>query len=507
VVGALLVPAAARAQSSAPAVESLQAGYRLLYNGEKNAAVAHFDGLVKGRPDDVASRYGWLMAERGRLKDAALRPAFEKALDALIAQTEKRYDKNSKDAEALFYLANTHFLRAEYRFTYDKGMWGAARDGASAKGYIEKYIKLHPENADAYLVLGMYNYYVDIAPTFIKFVSFFLFLPGGDRVQGLKQVERAAADGPLFGPVAKTMLVEIYSELEGRGTEAVAIGEQLTKQYPANDELAFKVAGIMAGPLVEDRARAAAAYQALIDRRRNDKTPEGVGSYYNAILWLAQLRRDEWRVDEAIATLNPVIASNVATPDWVMPRFLLARASYRTTLNDPAADEDAKRVANDPAMGGFKGNATSLITQIAQRRASGEAATVAALIPGNRLTVEGKWDEALRAFEPVRAKDPQHPIVRYRLAYLDFARGRVDAALPVFTSLAAAPKTVAEQVRAMAQLYVGRIHDLAQRRQVAKAAYEKAIDRFPQQAYVVDAAKVGLITPYRRAATARAPGD
>jgi tetratricopeptide (TPR) repeat protein len=499
-------PAAVQAQSPAPA-EPLQAGYRLLYAGEKHAAAAHFDNLLKTNPDNVPLRYGWLMAERQRLDDAALRPKFEKAIDALIALTEKRYDKNSKDGEALFYLANSHFLRAEYRFSYDKGMWGAARDGASAKGLIEKYIKLEPGNTDAYLVLGMYNYYVDIAPTFIKFISFFLFLPGGDRVQGLKQVERAAAEGALFAPVAKTMLVEIYSEYEGRGTEALAVGEQLHKQYPTNDELSFKIAGILGGPLIEDRPRASAVYQGIIDRRRGDTTKEGASAYYNAVFAQAQLKRDEWRVADAIAALTPIIDAKVTTPDWVTPQALLARASYRNTLNDATGDEDAKRVATDPQMGPWKDRANNLIKQITDRRASGEAAVVASLIPGNRLTVEGRWDDAQRAYEPVRANNPQNPIVRYRLAYLDFSRGRLDAAMPVFTSLAAAGKSVNEQVRAQAQLYIGRIHDLGGRRADAKKAYEKVIDGFPRQGFAVNAAKVGLLTAYRRPTTAHTPGD
>src|SRR5262245_22060254 len=502
----LATPRAAAAQST-PGADPVQAGYQLLYAGNKNAAAAHFDSLVKAKPDDVPARYGWLMAERQRLDDAALRPNFEKAINALIAQTEKRVDKNSKDAEALFYLANSHFLRAEYRFSFDKGMWGAARDGANAKGYIEKYIKLSPQNADAYLVLGMYNYYVDIAPTLIKFVSFFLFLPGGDRTEGLKQIERAAADGTLFAPVAKSMLVEIYSDFEGRGTDAIAIGQRLRDQYPTNDELAFKVAGILGGPLIEDRTRAAAVYQSIIDRRRGDTTKDGASAYYNAVLSQAQLKRDEWRVQDAIATLNPIIETKVTTPDWVMPRFLLQRASYRNTLNDPVAEEDAKRVANDAGMAGFKDNANNLIKQITDRRASGEAAMVASLIPGNRLTAEGRWDDAQKAFEPVRASNPQNPMVRYRLAFLDFSRGAVDAAMPVFTALAASGKSVNEQIRAQAQLYVGRIYDLGGRRAEAKKAYEKVVDDFPQQGYAVGAAKVGLLTAYRRPTTAHTPGD
>jgi tetratricopeptide (TPR) repeat protein len=502
-LGVLAAAAPARAQS--PAADPIQEGYRLLYSGEKGAAVRHFDDLLTARPDDLPARYGWLMAERPRLNDAARRPAFEKALDAFITLADKRYDKSSQDAEALFYLAQSHLMRGEYRFSYDKGMFGAARDGANAKSCIETYIKQHPENGDAYFVLGMYNYYVDILPTFAHFMRFLLFLPGGNRVEGLKQIERAAAQGPLFGPIAKTILLDIYSSLEGRGTDAVTVGEQLQRQFPTNDELAFKVAGIYAGPLVEDRARAAVVYQGILDRRRGDKSTEWAGSQYNAILGLANLRRDEWRIDEAIAMLAPTIDAKVGTPDWVLPQFLIRRASYRAVLNDPAAGEDAQRVLNDPQLGQGRVGATNVLKQIEDRKASGEAVAVASLVPGNRLVAEGKWDEAQRAYEPLRARDPQNPWIRYRLAFLDFSRGRTDAALPVFTALSAGGKIVAENIRAQSLLHIGRIHDLAGRRADARKAYQKVVDDFPKLA-AASTAKVGLITPYHRPVTIVASG-
>ena len=59
-------------------------------------------------------------------------------------------------------------VRAAYRFNHDKGMWGAARDGAKSKRYADAYVKRHPGHADAYFTLGTYNYYVELAPSFIK---------------------------------------------------------------------------------------------------------------------------------------------------------------------------------------------------------------------------------------------------------------------------------------------------------------------------------------------------
>ena len=49
-----------------------------------------------------------------------------------------------------------------------------------------------------------------------------------------------------------------------------------------------------------------------------------------------------------------------------------------------------------------------------RRRASGEAATYVALIRGNRLAAERRWDEAAAAYEAVRRDHPDDPPRRAR---------------------------------------------------------------------------------------------
>ena len=92
----------------------------------------------------------------------------------VFADAEARHNRSETDDEALFYLANGHFLRAEYRLNHNKGIWGAARDGVRSKRLTEAYAKRHPEHGDAYFALGAYNYYVEIAPAFIRVIRLFL---------------------------------------------------------------------------------------------------------------------------------------------------------------------------------------------------------------------------------------------------------------------------------------------------------------------------------------------
>src|SRR5262245_37692791 len=214
--------------------DQIVAGYDLMHRGDAAGASKYFEALQKSVPNDLAVRFGWIMAERERIDfDSARVGPYEKGLDSIIELADARYGRTHEDTEALFYLANAHLVRAAYRFDHDKGMWGAARDGAKAKGYIDTYVKKYPADVDAYFVLGTYNYYADILPTLFKFVRFFLFIPSGDRVEGLKQIERSSK-GALFGPLARLMLMDIFAEFEGRPDDAIKVGEDLRSQYPAS---------------------------------------------------------------------------------------------------------------------------------------------------------------------------------------------------------------------------------------------------------------------------------
>jgi hypothetical protein len=250
---------------------------------------------------------------------------------------------------------------------------------------------------------------------------------------------------------------------------------------------------------VDDYRRAAEIYQRVADRRKGDETLDAATSHYRALLSLAGARQSEWRLSDAIAVLTPVIDARVSVPPWVLPQFLLVRSNLRALVDDPGAADDARRVAGDAAMAQHKAGAGELLKWIEARKASGEAAIYAALVPANRLTYEGRWDEARRLYDAVDARHPQSPLVRHWQAHLDFASGNAERALPAFTALANGGRAVPENVRASSLLYIARTHDLAGRRDEARKIYQQIVDSYETQR-AASAARVGLVTPYKRPA-------
>jgi tetratricopeptide (TPR) repeat protein len=224
---------------------------------------------------------------------------------------------------------------------------------------------------------------------------------------------------------------------------------------------------------------------------------EKLNARYRAIFGMASLRRIQWRLEEATATLTAVIEERPATPEWVMPMFLLRRANYRALLNDANAAADAKRVLSDAKMRESKKAAERQLTFIDARRKTDEAAIYAALLPGNRLMIEHRWDEATAVYDAVSAQHPGDWQVKYRRAYLEFARGNFETAGRAFSEIAATSAPLPSWLKAAALLNLGWTQDLAGRRADAIKSYKRVVDEFENEASA-GPARVGLISPYRR---------
>ena len=418
----VMLPTLAAAQPG----DALAAAYQRLYEGDPDEALRQFEALHAREPQQLPAWFGQLMTTFARLQaDDSGEAALERGIDEFIATADARYSRSRADAEALFYLAHATMLRSAYRLSEDKGVWGAARDAARAKGYAEQYIRQHPEHGDAYLTLGIYNYFVGIAPTFVKVLRVLLFLPGGNRVDGLAQIERAAKDGALFAPLARGILGSLYGSFEGRLTDAIDIGDRLVRQFPGNSMARLALAQLYAHPTVEAYDRAADQYRAIIDRASSSSLVHE-SERQAATLGLASLNRAQWQLDEAIARLKPTIDRANEKPAWVLPTFLLQRANYRMLLNDKSAADDVRRVTGTPRMAKWHKEARQDARAIdAWLQRSADAAMYASLIPGNRLVAEDRWDAARAFYEQKGAADWQ---VRYRLAVLDFTRGEYRAA-------------------------------------------------------------------------------
>lgn len=134
--------------------------------------------------------------------------------------------------ENRFYLANL--------YGYLGRMHGEARSYISAlnnvkkgKGILEDLVEENPQFYDAYLLLGMFEYYADRLGGLTKFIAGILGF-SGNRDTGMKYMNIAYENGSLLKPVAEFILGETYLFQESNSFTALKYFESLIRKYPDN---------------------------------------------------------------------------------------------------------------------------------------------------------------------------------------------------------------------------------------------------------------------------------
>lgn len=122
--------------------------------------------------------------------------------------------------------AQLYGLRGENR--------NAAHAGVAARTEFIRTLQLDPQMADAMVGLGLYNYYVDTLPSIVKVLKFFMGIPGGNKAEGVRQLETGMKDGVLMAVEARFYLAKNLRTYDQQYEKALTIAEPLVVKYPHN---------------------------------------------------------------------------------------------------------------------------------------------------------------------------------------------------------------------------------------------------------------------------------
>jgi len=109
-----------------------------------------------------------------------------------------------------------------------------ARAGVAARKHLLRCLEFDPDMADAYLGLGLYNYYVDTLSALAKILRFFMGIPGGDKREGLRQLEIASTKGELTQMEARFNMAKSLRNYDRDYARALEVAGPLVKEYPNN---------------------------------------------------------------------------------------------------------------------------------------------------------------------------------------------------------------------------------------------------------------------------------
>lgn len=139
----------------------------------------------------------------------------------------------SDTAEMELYAGLGYALRARsLGIRYEK--MPSVRAGVEARSHLLRCIELDPDMPDAYLGLGLYNYFVDTLSYMAKILRFFMGIPGGDKRVGLRQLETASTKGELTQMEARFYMAKNLRNYDRDYVRAERAAAPLVSAYPEN---------------------------------------------------------------------------------------------------------------------------------------------------------------------------------------------------------------------------------------------------------------------------------
>jgi tetratricopeptide (TPR) repeat protein len=271
-------------------------------------------------------------------EDTSRDTALLNRINGAIAATEAWVAREPKRAEAWFYLGGAYGTRVLLRG--QRGQYlSAARDGKRIHDALQLATSLDPSLGDAYFGLGLYHYYAAIAPRAARILGMLMFLPGGDRALGLKEMEQARSKGILLRGEADYQLHQIYLWYERQSTTALHLAEGLRARYPNNPVFYLRLAEVQSG-YARNHQAALQSYRMMLDAVRAGRIAMPSTSEVYARLGMAQEMDTLCDSTGAIDQLNAVIASKPASPYGA-----LARAHYQLGVAHDRAGRRADAIA------------------------------------------------------------------------------------------------------------------------------------------------------------------
>jgi len=345
-------------------------------------------------------------------------PQFQSKAEAAIASTEAWARREPQRAEAWFYVGGAYGARAQWRIFRGERL-GAARDGKQIKEALEKALALDPRLQEAYFGIGLYHYYADVAPTAAKMLRWLLWLPGGNKVQGMKEMLRARENSPLLRDEGDYQLHDIYLWYERQPQRGLELLTDLRQRHPRNPLFLQLIAEVQ-DKYLHDSTASLRSWEVLLDaaRARRVAYPElaETRARLGAALELDRL----FETDAAIEHLRAVIDARPATPFGAVAQAQLQLRQALDRMNDRAY------------------------------RLS---------IEGWRALERGDLAEAARAIQESLALRPDDPVTRYRRAQLLLAQKNDADALAVLETLIKARATAPPTIYASACVDAARIYE------------------------------------------------
>jgi hypothetical protein len=154
-------------------------------------------------------------------------------MDTTITLAEKLYDESDNKLEPSFFLAAAYAFKG--RLYSERKKWTKATfAGKNALKYFEKCKGNADFSPELQFGDGMYDYYAQWIPENYPLLKpILMFFPKGNKVTGIKELEKTANTAFYTRVEARYFLIQIYS-MENQYDKAYEMSKYMAEQYPDN---------------------------------------------------------------------------------------------------------------------------------------------------------------------------------------------------------------------------------------------------------------------------------
>lgn len=174
--------------------------------------------------------------------------------DRAIALAESAI-KTRETAELHVYAGMAFGLQARLYGLRGERM-NVARSGVKGRTHFARALELDPEMGDACTGMGLYNYFADVLSPLAKFLRVFMGIPGGNKKEGIRQLEKAMATAELSAAEARFYLARNLRNYDQKYEQAAELLQPLVAEYPQNPAFALLLGDMNAKLNRKDKAAA-----------------------------------------------------------------------------------------------------------------------------------------------------------------------------------------------------------------------------------------------------------
>ena len=217
----------------------LQPALNLFNKGELIEAYLALEGLEEANASSKEYHFLKAMTKWKMMWLSTYNPSEAKEVAGMLDQVDSLCTPDmDKDSANQFYHAAAIGLRAQMAAT-GGDWWKTAKLGKKMKNHAVQILEKDPQFYPANYLLGSYNYFADALPGYLKFLRVLVFLPGGDRKDGLKQLQIAYEKGGITETEAAKTLAIIYTYYERKFEAGKKICNEVLDRYPPSFDIAL----------------------------------------------------------------------------------------------------------------------------------------------------------------------------------------------------------------------------------------------------------------------------